>query len=101
MTYQYHLALNQVDGPLSSRYIVSQGGYWVLHRNHMAALALQRCDLISPARAIGPYTMYKNNRWFFVIGGLCLAAVTTIKVKSRIDLSFDVFMIFDLTLHFR
>jgi hypothetical protein len=33
----------------------------------MVTLGLQRCDLISPARAIGPYTMYKNNRWFFVI----------------------------------
>jgi len=66
----------------------------------MVALGLQCCDLIRPARAIGPYTMYKNNRWLFVIGVCALAPVATIKVKSRIDLNFDVFMIFDLTLYF-
>jgi hypothetical protein len=40
----------------------------------MVTLGLQRFDLFSSARAIGPYTMYKNNRWFFVIGGLRLGA---------------------------
>jgi hypothetical protein len=62
----------------------------------MVTLGLQRFDLISPATAIGPYTMHKNNRRFFVIGGLRLGAVATIKVKSRIALNFDVFMILDL-----
>jgi hypothetical protein len=71
MTYQDYFALNQINCPLRSGYIFGQRSYWILYRDYLVTFGLQRCDLVSPARAIGPYTMDKNNCWFLAIGGFC------------------------------
>jgi hypothetical protein len=66
----------------------------------MVTLGLQGCDLVSPARAIGPYTVDKNDGRFSLSVVCALAPVVRIKVESsRIDLNFDVFMILGFTFY--